>query len=124
LADNDWIVALSSVVVELPPSKWKDEHEEQFAQEIENLVSRFERVERLTFARRGSSATGFAMRVAVTNVNGTERDKVIFTQKGEEERIRRVQRKLESVLLKNGNVELAALATVFWNALGTNPTKD
>jgi hypothetical protein len=117
LGDNDWIIALASFVTEMPPSKWKDEHEDRFSQELDGLIGHFERVERLTFDRRGRSTGGFAMRVAVTNLNGTERGKVIFAQKSEEKTIKAVEKKIEALLTKRDRIELAALATVFWKAL-------
>jgi len=56
----------------------------------------------------------------VTNVNGTERGKVIFAQKDEEQTIKVVEKNIESVLIKKDRIELAALASVFWKALERN----
>jgi hypothetical protein len=117
LSDSDWIVALGSVVVEIPPAKWKDEHEQQFSLEIESLVGRFQRMEDLTFQTGRRTPHDFAIRVAVTNGNGDERGKVIFTDQSEQQKIRKIGQRLETLLSKEGSVGLAALATVFWNAL-------
>ena len=120
LPDGDWIVALGSVVVEIPPSKWRDEHEQQFSQELDNLAKRFQRVEQLTFEDGRRLSNTIAMHVAVTSANGDERGKVIFANKSEQQKINTIEKKLQTALGKKGNLELAALASVFWHALAAD----
>ncbi|MET0462741.1 MAG: hypothetical protein ABW007_06290 [Chitinophagaceae bacterium] len=114
---SEWVGSLGSLVCEMPPLKWTDADEERFGQEIEQLAARFRRVESLTFEAHGQAPGTSAVRIAVTNLNGAERDGVVFLNAGEQDKVKRLEGRISALLKSNDRVGLAALAGVFWNAL-------
>jgi hypothetical protein len=117
---SEWVGSLGSFVCEMPPNKWTDADEERFGQEIEQLAARFRRVESLAFETHGQAPGTSAVRIAVTNLNGAERDGVIFLNVGEEDKVKRLEARISALLKSNDRVGLVALAGVFWNALAEN----
>jgi len=126
LPETEWLDSLGSFVTGLPPQKWQDIDEEKFVQELELLVARFKRVESITLQRK-KPATGLtAVRVAITNLDGTEIDDVIYVSQGEEKEIARIEAEVTKLLVRTKRVGLAATALAFGKALAQieNPTKN
>lgn len=121
LPEAEWLESLGSLVASLPPSKWADLNEEVFDQELDQLVGRFKRVESMAFTARKKKAGGeSAVRVTITQPDGSEVDDVIYVSKDEEERVAELEARIASLLKEQKRIGMAATARVFWKALSRN----
>lgn len=126
LAEAEWLESLGSLVCSMPPLKWTDEEEELFSQELGHLATRFCRVESMTFKTRKTrkSAVGSsAVRIAITQLDGSEVDQVIYTTEEEEKAVAKLEAQLSSMFSQNRNIVLAATARAFWKALSLKEEK-
>jgi hypothetical protein len=120
LPESEWLESLGSFVSSMPPSKWTDAEADKFGHELSLLASVFQRVESINF-RAGSKAQGqSAIRVAITRIDGSEVDDVIFVSKDEEEQIAEVEAQVASLLARTRRIGLAGTARAFWKALSQN----
>jgi hypothetical protein len=117
LAEAEWLDSLGSFVCSVPPQKWTDLDAERYVQELGVLVAKFKRVESIAFENRRRSENEFAVRIAITHLDGTEVDDVIFMTKEEESEIALVEAQISDLLNQKKRVGLAGAARAFWNAL-------
>lgn len=125
LSDQAWLESVGSFVCSMPPTKWTDIDEDRYRQELGQLCARFRRVESIAFKFQKKTGNESAMRVAITQLDGSEVDNVIYVHKNEEVRVAEVEAEIASILKRTKRIGLAATARAFWNALslqiGENP---
>lgn len=118
LDDAAWIESLGSFVCSSPPNKWTDSDGEKFAQELGILVAKFKRVESIAFNSHRHAKSQSAMRVAITYLDGSEIDEVIFISSADKKKMARVEAQITAVLENaNQQIGLAGAAQAFWKAL-------
>ena len=117
LAEAGWLESLGSFVCAVPPNKWQDLDEERFLQEMAVLVGRFKRVESMYFQRENLSKNMTAVRVSVTNLDGTERDDVIYIAEDEESKIAKIEAQMFALLKDSKRLGLAAGARAFYKIM-------
>ena len=123
LSDAKWIESLGSFVCLVPPAKWTDLDVERFFQELTLLVGTFKRVEAIAFASKNRTETDLCVRVAITNLDGTEREVVLFIAKDEEPRIAEVAAEIGELIKQTKQVGLAGAARAFWAMLPDDPKR-
>lgn len=112
LSESEWLESFGSFVCAKPPSKWSDSEEELYSQELMQLSLKFKRLESLHFdqkSRQGQSA----VRVAVTHADGSEFDKVVFIDEGQEMLMANIEAQIKTLIMQAGGVGLAAAARAF-----------
>jgi hypothetical protein len=109
--------SIGSFIALKPPSKWHDQEEEVFNQELIQLVTRFRRVESIVFADCQSPNSGVGIRLSITQANGSEHERVIHVISDEESRLLEIQTQFERLLEGNERLTLAAATRALWNAL-------
>jgi hypothetical protein len=117
LSDAKWLESLGSLVCLVPPAKWTDLDVERFFQELTLLIGTFKRVEAIAFANKNRTDTDLSVRVSITNLDGTEREAVIFIAKDEESRIAKVAAEIGELIKQTKQVGLAGAARAFWTML-------
>jgi hypothetical protein len=117
LTDAKWIESVGSFVCMLPPTKWTDVDAERFSQELNFLAGTFKRVEAITFEKRSRSDTDLSVRVAITHLDGTEREAVIFISREQEHRVDQIAAEINEVIKDTKDVGLAGAARAFWTML-------
>jgi len=117
LADADWLESVGSFLALRPPSKWKDEDEDTFDRELENLVGRFKRAESVSFGNRRTPNVKMGMRVGITQADGSERQEVIHIGTEEEKILKQLEDQIAEVMAKNIRLGVAAASRVIWTQL-------
>ena len=117
LPDAEWLESLGSLVASVPPSKWNDVDEDRFVNELSQLISRFRRVESIGFGRMKRTNDQSAVRVTITQPDGSERDDVICVSQNEEAEVAEIEAQITSLLREQRRIGLAATARAFWKAL-------
>jgi hypothetical protein len=124
LAEDKWLESLGNLVCAMPPSKWRDADAYKYEQEIHNLCSQFIRVEAVMFNRTNKGhQKGDSVRVALTQLNGQERDQVIYLSPDEEVQAQEIEMEVSKLLNKHGRIGMAAATRVLWNMLNTSQEK-
>ena len=118
LPEAEWLESLGSYLALKPPSKWHDAEEDLFSQELAELATRFHRVESIVFVHGKPPKDGVGIRLAITQANGTEHEKVIHVAAGEEQRLHVLQGQFEALLTKDRRLGLAAASRALWSSLG------
>lgn len=117
LAEAEWLDSLGSLVCSVPPPKWTDLDAERFVQELGVLVGKFKRVESIVFEHQQCAESNLALRIAITHLDGTEIDDVIFMTKEEESEIARIEAQVTELLNQTKRVGLAGAARAVWSIL-------
>ena len=118
LAEQEWIESIGSLLCSIPPSRWSDVDAERFGQELAQLCTRFQRIEALTFDTLHEDEEGeSAMRFSITQLNGSETDRVIHVTKEEEARVQEVERRVSDILDEFSSTGLAGAVRALWKAL-------
>jgi len=117
LPETEWLESIGSFIALKPPSKWHDQEEEVFNQELIQLVTRFRRVESIVFADCQSPNSGVGIRLSITQANGIDHERVIHVISDEESRLLEIQTQFERLLEGNERLTLAAATRALWNAL-------
>ena len=117
LPEQEWFESLGSFICSMPPSKWSDSEEEKYRQELSLLCTRFRRVEALAFKYQKGTDGEYAMRVAITQLDGSEVDNVIYVSKNDERKITEVEAEIAAIIARTKHIGLAAAARAFWSAL-------
>jgi hypothetical protein len=85
LDDEDWLEAVSLVVLDKPVRAWLDRDWAAFVAASGHLGGQLRRLEALNYEHIASGSTGFtARRVTITNPDGTESSRVIVTGDGDD----------------------------------------
>lgn len=114
--ETDWLESVGSVIALRPPSRWRDEDEDTFVRELESLAGRFKRAESAGF-KKDSTPEGLALRVAVTQADGNEREEVVHVDPSEEPCLEQLQKQIEEIISKNDRLGLAATSRAIWAKL-------
>lgn len=117
LPDPEWIEALGSLVCGKPPMKWLDSDENVYSQELDQLIAKFLRVESLVFNASRRARSGSAVRVAVTQLNGMEVDRVIHIPEGQEPEVERIEGEILEMLKRYNSAGLAGASRAIWKIL-------
>lgn len=117
LNDEAWLESLGSLVVQSPPSRWKDADEDSFDREIMVLGAKFTHLESIHFGKRARGEWAEAFRLALTCDDGQEAQEVVFVEKAELARVDELAGELQRVLNKNRRMGMAALSKVVWRQL-------
>lgn len=117
LADEAWLESLGSLVVQTPPSRWKDIDEDSFEREIMVLGAKFTHLESIHFAKRSRGEWSEAFRLALTRDDGDEAQEVFFVEKSELARVDEIAAEMHALLVKNRRMGMAALSKVVWKQL-------
>jgi len=107
LPEADWLESLGSHLALKPPSKWHDNEEDIFNNELIDVAARFRRVEGIVFSRGDSSENIRGMRLAITKANGLEQEHVVLFTSDEEEQIEKLQLDFDALLSKDKRLGLA-----------------
>jgi hypothetical protein len=115
--EPDWLEALGSLLVRVPPSRWRDRDEVAFRERIETFARQFERVLATCFLRDGSLPET-AIRIAVTPRSGLEKELVVSLTPKQASETEALLAKLRQHLPADpDNISLAALSRLLWDQL-------
>jgi len=110
LLGSKWIASIASTSLNKTPVSWDDIDEGRFDTEISGLVGSFLRVERLHFGDLTDKKKGQAFRVAITQADGDEVAEVLHFVAADEPSLQRLERKLDDLFSKEGDLALIATA--------------
>jgi hypothetical protein len=116
ISEGDWLETLGSLIVRRPPSRWRDQDEIAFKQQVFDLAQRYLRIEATCFGSNASSAAE-AVRIALTRTSGEEVDRVITLSSRQSEEAQQTRRQLVDKLPADKNVALAALSQLMWTLM-------
>ena len=117
--DLEWLESVGSFVSLRPPSRWRDEDEDVFNQELETLISRFRRTEAIEF---NGTDGALRLRVTVTKPDGSERQEVIHFEPDEEDVLRKTELEISVLIARNKRLGVAAATRAIWEQLKTEGT--
>lgn len=123
LAEAEWLDSIGSLACSVPPQKWTDIDTEKFVQELGTLASKFKRVESIAFQDRRRAKNQQAVRIAITRLDGSEVDDVIYVSQDEEDAIARVEAQITKILTRTKRIGMAGTARAFWKMLASNGEK-
>jgi len=116
LAENLWIESMGSFLALKPPTRWKDEEEELFNQEILACTGLFKRTESIAFSAKDRKKSN-GLRVAVTQANGQEHQQVLHFNADEEEKLTRLQNEIDEIIKRDNRLGVAAASRAIWHQL-------
>jgi hypothetical protein len=118
MPEADWIESIGSLIGTTPPSRWKDQDEDVFREKLGAMVQRFLRVESANFGSAASGrVSGPAMRIAVTQQDGAERNEVIYLSARDQERVKKMAEDLRIWVGPDYRIALSALCKLTWELL-------
>ncbi len=117
LPDSEWIESIGSYIASKPPDKWNDNDENIFNRELIQKAMRFSRVESVVFPNTGKLEDSVGMRLSLTQSDGNELEKVIYIRPDEEDEIKNLQKKINTMIEKNKVLGLAAAYRAIWDTL-------
>jgi hypothetical protein len=112
LPETDWLESIGSFLALKPPSKWYDSEADMFEQELSQLAMRFLHVEGIVFSTKEAAQGNIGVRLAITQANGDEYERVVYCNPEEECRLRELQTQIEAIFLKDKRLALAAVSRV------------
>ncbi len=113
LGETESIDSIASYVANKVPERWADRDEDIFDIELNQLVTRFQRVESIIRQRKGSVSSNGYMRLAVTRLDGQEVERVFQTHPDQAIEIADMRREIAEVLNRNKRIGLLAAAEEF-----------
>jgi hypothetical protein len=120
LGETEWLEALASLVCSKPPSKWLDKDQQLFERELGHLAAGFLRLESLLFAKQKDSSGSKAFRVAITQQDGFELERVVYLNDRDGGAVKRIESKIIKLLEGDRAEGEAALAQAFWQVFSVN----
>lgn len=123
LSEPEWLESIGSLVCSLPPARWSDIDAERFVQELGLLSARFRRVESVAFGAQGGTQSESAMRVAITRLDGSEVERVVYVPNEEKRRVMEFEKEVLARLGSAPNPALAGTLTALWKVLCEDGTK-
>ena len=117
LAETEWIESVGSFIITRPPSVWKDEDESIFSEKLRGYIEKFMRVETLSFTGAGGTQYASAMRVGLTQVDGKERNEVIYLDATEAAQLPKLKSKIKKLLPNDRKLSSAALSELMWGLM-------
>jgi len=121
LSDTKWIESIASFVASKPPTRWNDQDEFVFQQELQTLAYRFKHVESIHFNQSDAIKGHKGIRLSITQSDGTEREEVLFRNPEVKRALTQIQDHIQAILSKHGRIGLTALSLAAWNELSKNP---
>jgi hypothetical protein len=121
LPEQEWLESIGSLLCSIPPSRWSDVDVERYSQELVQLCTRFQRIEALSFSSLREHEKESAMRFSITQLNGTETDRVIRVTKEEEAHVQEVETQVSEILAQSSSAGLAGAVRALWKALHSGP---
>lgn len=118
MTDDAWLESLGSLVVQIPPSRWRDVDEENFEREIIILGGKFSSLESIHFAKHKKANWSQAYRFALTRDDGDEAQEVVYVDSAEATRVDELAAEFQAIFSKNRRLSMAALSKVVWHQLG------
>lgn len=118
---NQWVESVGSLLGLRPPTKWKDEDEQTFDRELLELSGQFLRAEAVTFALGEGKKSGQAIRVALTQPTGKERQQVLFVSEDQTADFERLKDEISKLVIKHRHIGLAAASQVLWEQIKAQP---
>lgn len=118
MTDDAWLESLGSLVVQLPPGRWRDGDEENFDREMVSLGAKFSNLESIHFAKHKKSDWSQAFRLAVTREDGNEAQEVVYVETSDVQRVDELAAEFQVIFSKNRRLSMAALSKVVWQQLG------
>jgi len=116
LPETQWLESLGSFLCSKPPSKWTDMDVDLFYTELHGLAHQFRHVQSVIFSNIGASQ-GTAVRVAVTQQDGTEVAQVVFIDPDEEPLAANIEATISGLIRDSKRVGLAAASRAIWKEL-------
>ena len=123
LSDDSWAEKVGSFVVSKPPARWTVTDEASALDEIDVLAATFTRVETTAFADEGEDPNLTAIRLGLTNGDGSEVARVVRIRGEDETAVQELAARIEHVLAEARDLKLAAISRVLWSHLsGDTPS--
>lgn len=123
LPEPEWLESLGSLVCSIPPARWSDADLERYRQELPSLCKRLRRVETMCFEDHKDRYVNSAMRLSITQLDGSEADRVVYVSSDQESEIAEVESRLAEVLKDSPQFAFAATARVLWKVLSQESSK-
>lgn len=123
LAEPEWLESIGSLICSVPPARWTDLDSERYSQELTQVCTRFRRVESIAFERHGNGQSESAMRLSITQRDGSEVDQVIYVAEEEKAKVLEIENRVTALLRDERGLGLAGTARAMWNAL-SQETRD
>jgi hypothetical protein len=117
LGESEWLDSIGSLLCSLPPTRWSDTDTERYTQELAQMCARFLRVESIAFEKRGRRDIELAMRLSITQRDGSEVDQVIYLAEDERTKVLDIEAQVSELLRLTPRAALAGTAKALWNAL-------
>ncbi|TAM79684.1 MAG: hypothetical protein EPN47_17960 [Acidobacteria bacterium] len=117
MAEPEWIESVGSLLCSIPPSRWSDADVDRFSQELAHICTRFQRIEALAFDTHREGDAESATRFTITQLDGSETNRVIYVTKEEEARVKEVEKRVSEILAEASSVGLAGAVRALWEAL-------
>ncbi len=114
---SEWLESLGSLLCSIPPARWSDVDQERYSQELSSMCTRFRRVETMWFQAHKDGYVDSAMRLSITQLNGTEAERIVYVSSDQESEITEIESRLADVLRDSPQLAFAAAARVLWKAL-------
>ena len=117
LSDDSWAERVGSFVVSKPRAQWTASDEARAIYEVELLSATFCRVEAAVFASGEYEPHANAVRLGLTNSDGSEVARVVRIRDEDETTVEELAAKVEQVSEGARDLKLAAVSRVLWNSL-------
>ncbi|MBD2704938.1 hypothetical protein IC229_30180 [Spirosoma sp. BT702] len=115
LPEEKWAESMGSLICSVPPASWRDPDVHRFEQEIHNLVAQFIRVEAVAFLSSKATQSGEAVRVALTQATGEERERVLHLTDEEQEQADTLKQQIMNLIGTNNQVGMVAASRALWD---------
>lgn len=120
LPDDEWAEKVGSFVVSRPSARWTVNDEIRAMDEIDLLTSLFCRVETTTFVNEKEESGVTAMRLMLTQGDGTEEALIVRIRPDDELKVRALANELENILANSGNLQIPAITYLLRKILKVN----
>lgn len=117
MPEGDWLESMGSFAASTPPSRWKDSDELVFNEKLKAFAVKFLRVESVNFKDSRTANDKSAVKILITQRDGTEKEKVVYLSPKEETDAEEIEQQMKFLLQRNSRVALAALSRVAWSLL-------
>jgi hypothetical protein len=122
LGDAEWAESLGSLVTGVPPIRWSDPDLERYQLELDTLCARLQRAESLWFPVQSRKTNESALRVVITQRDGSEVDRVVTFEPGRDSSTVDIENQIMGILRDATADGLAAALRAFWKVLDRKET--
>ena len=117
LSDDAWAERIGSFVATKPPIRWTRDDENRAYGEIGELTARFGRVEATIIQGMVDGPYKTALRLGITNSDGSEEATVVRYHKNDESIVLDLVERVEQVLADRSELAVAVITRVAWKNL-------